>query len=309
MTIGIIYELRFNVENNWYSFYVGRTTRPQERFKEHQRAAKNANNESTLVYQFIKNDLIPLGIEFEMNELEQYNEEDYIDQEDEHIVRLLIEGAELKNMKKGDDNWLKERQNAAKDMKKRGMTSYRKYREHLSYEEQQRKIEEANAKRIAEELAHKAWQEEQAALQTLKEATRLKNIAYAHQIAEEQRIKEEEKRLAKEQADIRKKLQEAAYAATREKNLRTETERLMREEEEYQKRIKRNNEIVEQSKIFKELINPYYDDNLDVQQYRMYAKLMAQYIDTVEINNPGSSVLNTAYDRLRFLNKKIEELS
>lgn len=307
--MAIIYELRFNVDGNWYPFYVGRTTRPEQRFKEHQYAAKNADEQSTLVYQFIKKELMPLGIDFEMNELEQYEENDYIDQEDEHIVRLLIEGAELKNMKKGDDNWLAERQNAANDMKKRGMTSYRKYKLRLSYEEQQRKIEEANARRIAEELAHKAWQEEQAALKTLKEATRLKNIAYAHQIAEEQRIKEEEKRLAKEQADVKRKLQEAAYAATREKNLREQTERMMREEEQRQKKIEQAKKVKEQAKVIDELVSPYADDNEDVQKYRMYAKLMAQYIDTVEINNPQSTVLADAYKRLHFLNNKIKELS
>ena len=299
---GIIYELRFFAEGAWYPFYVGRTEDAERRFKEHKSAGKNATDESTHVYQFIKKELLPLGIEFELNELEKYGEEGPTDLEDEHIVRLLLEGHQLKNMKKGDANWLAERQTAASDMKKRGMTSYRQYKQRLSYEEQQRKIEQANAKRIAEELAHKKWQEEQAALLTLREANRLKNIAYAHQLAEERRIKDEEKRLAKEQADIRKKLQEAAYAATREKNIRDETQRLMREEEETKK-------IKEQQQSINELINPYHDDNLDVKTYREYAKMMSQYIQMLEMDKPTSHVLPESYARLKFLTDKIKELS
>lgn len=299
---GIIYSLRFFAEGEWYPFYVGRTEDANRRFKEHKSAGKNANDESTHVYQFINKELMPLGIEFEMHELEKYGSEGPTDLEDEHIVRLLVEGHQLKNMKKGDANWLAERQRAANDMKQRGMTSFRKYKERLSYEEQQRKIEEANAKRIAEELAHKAWQEEQAALLTLREATRLKNIAYAHQLAEEQRIRDEEKRIKVEQSGILRRIREQQYANTRENNIRAETERLMREEEEA-------NKTKQQQQAINELINPYHDDNLDVQTYREYAKMMSQYIQMLEMDKPTSHVLPESYARLKFLTDKIKELS
>ena len=306
---GIIYALGFTEAGLWFPFYVGRTERPEQRFKEHQYAAKSANDASTHVYQFINKELMPLGIEFEMRELETYGEEGPTDLEDEHIVRLLVDGQSLKNMKKGDANWLAERQNAAKDMKQRGMTSYRKYKERLSYEEQQRKIDEANAKRIAEELAHKAWQEEQAALLTLREATRLKNIAYAHQLAEEQRIRDEEKRIKVEQSGILRRIREQQYANTRENNIRAEAERLMREDEETQQKIQQANKVKEQAKVINELIAPYHDDNLDVQTYREYAKMMSQYIQTLEMDNPNSKILPESYLRLKFLTDKIKELA
>lgn len=306
---GIIYALGFTEAEEWFPFYVGRTKRSEKRFKEHQCAAKSADDNSTHVYQFIKNELIPLGIKFEMRELEKYGDEGPTDLEDEHIVKLLLDGHALKNMKKGDANWLAERQNAAKDMKQRGMTSYRKYKQRLSYEEQQRKIEEANAKRIAEELAHLAWQEEQAALLTLKEATRLKNIAYAHKIAEEQRIKSQEKddnaKRRKILEDIRIKNQEGR----RNIFIQQEAERLMREDEESQQKIQQANKVKEQAKVINELLNPYYDDNLDVQTYREYAKLLSQYIQTVEMEKPTSTALPQAYIRLKFLTDKIKELA
>jgi len=306
---GIIYALGFTEAELWFPFYVGRTERPEQRFKEHQYSAKSADDSSTHVYQFIKKELMPLGIEFEMRELETYGEEGPTDLEDEHIVKLLVDGQSLKNMKKGDANWLAERQNAAKDMQQRGMTSYRKYKQCLSYEEQQRKIEEANAKRIIEERAVKAWQEEEAALRTLREATRLKNIAYAHKIAEEQRIKDEEQRLKFEQSALMRKIRESQYAATREKNIRAEAERLMREDQETQQKIEQTNKVKEQAKVINELLNPYYDNNLDVQTYREYAKLLSQYIQTVEMEKPTSTVLPESYARLKFLTDKIKELS
>lgn len=298
---GIIYSLRFFAEGEWYPFYVGRTEDANRRFKEHKSAGKNANDESTHVYQFINKELMPLGIDFELNELEKYGSEGPTDLEDEHIVRLLVEGHQLKNMKKGDANWLAERQNAAIDMKKRGMTSFRKYKERLSYEEQQRKIEEANAKRIAEELAHKAWQEEQAALLTLREATRLKNIAYAHQLAEENRIKREDEEATAKKKSILNDIRLKNGDQQRQLRIQQETERLMREEEEDKRR--------KEQQAINELINPYHDDNLDVQTYREYAKMMSQYILMLEMDKPNSHVLPESYARLKFLTDKIKELS
>jgi hypothetical protein len=306
---GIIYALGFTESGQWFPFYVGRTERPEQRFKEHQRAGKNADDDSTHVYQFIKNELIPLSIEFEMRELETYGEEGPTDLEDEHIVKLLIDGQSLKNMKKGDANWLAERQNAAKDMKQRGMTSYRKYKQRLSYEEQQRKIEEANTKRIAEELAYNQWEEEYNVRKTAREKARQEQLALAHKIAEEQRIKDEEKRLKVEQSCILRKIREQQYAATREKNIRAEAERLMQEEEIRQQKIDQANKVKEQAKVINELLNPYYDDDLDVQTYREYAKLLSQYIQTVEMEKPTSTALPQAYIRLKFLTDKIKELA
>jgi hypothetical protein len=292
---GIIYSLRFFAEGEWYPFYVGRTEDAERRFKEHKYNAKNANDASTHVYQFIKKELMSLGIDFEMNELEQYGTEGPTDLEDEHIVRLLVEGHQLKNMKKGDANWLAERQNAADDMKRRGMTSFRKYKERLSYEEQQRKIEEANAKRIAEELAHKAWQEEYKAKQTLQEATRLKNIAYAHQLAEEKRIEREKQKANAQRRSILDDIRLKNGTEQRQRRIQEETQRLQREEEQRQ--------------AIKELVNPYHDDNLDVQTYREYAKMMSQYIQMLEMDKPTSHVLPESYARLKFLTDKIKELS
>ena len=294
----IIYELRFFAGEQWNSFYVGRTTRPKERFYEHCRNAKTANDDSYLVYRFIKNELMPLGIEFEMNELERFNPEDYIDQEDEHIVSLLLDGAKLKNMKKGDANWLANRQQAADDMRQRGMTSYRKYRETLSYEEQQRRVDDANAKRITDELAANEIKNQYlTTMQLARELRRQQQRDYMHTLSQEHIQAKEEKRIATEQRKIKNKLNEEAYAEEREQHIRAETQRLVDEE------ILRQNHL-----SIKSIADPGYLDDTDLATYKSYATLMSQYITTIEQTKPNSDVLPDAYTRLKFLANKIKTL-
>lgn len=225
---GYIYELRCRINNDWHPFYVGETINKATRLGQHQVSANNADETSTLVYRFIQEHLDANKIEWDLFEVDQYGTEGPEALEDEHIMRLLVEGVSLKNTKKGNANWMTERMKVADDMRLRKITSYKRYKEVLSYEEQERKVNEANAQRVAEELA------KQQAL-SKQEQVRQQMIEQAKIFAEQARIKLEQEnaaRLAREEA---KRLAWEADAPARELRLRLEAERLEQEEVERQK--------------------------------------------------------------------------
>ena len=143
---GIIYELRCCINNEWHPFYVGRTEHQHQRLQGHRSSIING---TTLVYQFIREQLVPANIAWDLFPVDVYDD-DYIDQEDEHIMMLLVEGIILKNMKKGDATWMQRRQAEAGDMRRRGLTSYRTYRQQLTLEEQERIAAERHERWLAE---------------------------------------------------------------------------------------------------------------------------------------------------------------
>jgi hypothetical protein len=132
---GIIYELQVKVDGAWYAFYVGETTNADRRFAEHQWAAKNATEASTLVYRTISQQFEPAGCAWRMQPVHEYGAEGPEDAEDEHIMMLLRQGTTLTNEKKGNANWMADRQREAADMVQRKITSYRKYRQVITQEQ------------------------------------------------------------------------------------------------------------------------------------------------------------------------------
>jgi len=133
---GVIYELRCYINDEWHAFYVGETTNKERRLAQHR---SNTVQGETAVYEFIREALIPNKIIWDMFEIETYGTEGPTDREDECIMNLLYDNVKLKNMKKGNANWMQERERTATDMRKRGISSYRKYRDVLSLEEKQAK--------------------------------------------------------------------------------------------------------------------------------------------------------------------------
>ena len=111
-TGGIIYELRCCIDNEWHAFYVGRTNDQRRRLNEHRNSALTG---TTLVYQFIREQLVPLAVAWDLFPVEVYSG-DHTDQEDEHIMTLLYSGVRLKNMKKGDAGWMAQRIAESEDM-------------------------------------------------------------------------------------------------------------------------------------------------------------------------------------------------
>ena len=235
--IGIIYELRANIADEWHPFYVGQTGDPLRRIKEHRRDAKNATAESTLVYRNIKEHLNANDIEWDMFKVAEFTASDEGSWEDEHIVRLLLAGAKLWNSKKGSPNWLAERQSWADDMQKRGITNYKKYREVLTLEEHNRKIQEQNARRIAEEQRLQHLEEARRQENFEREQQRLKIKQDMAAAAERARIDREQREAAAKRKEAEREARWLALAPERAARLRVETARLEREETERQKRM------------------------------------------------------------------------
>lgn len=131
---GCIYELQVCVDGAWHPFYVGETTNADRRLAEHQWAAKNATESSTLVYRTIKHQFEPAGCEWRMMKVHEYGAEGPEAGEDEHIMMLLRQGVTLTNEKKGNATWMTTRVAEAQDMVQRNITSYREYRQVIDQE-------------------------------------------------------------------------------------------------------------------------------------------------------------------------------
>jgi hypothetical protein len=246
---GIIYDLGILVDGIRTPFYVGETSNPEQRLKDHQRAGKNADDDSTLVYRTIK-DFDQAGIVWDMKELDKYGAEGPTDLEDEWIMRHLYDGLILSNMKKGNVNWMAERQAVAKEMKTRGIRSYKKYKEILTQEDADRK--------------HAKWMDEQRAIDK-REAERKRALELvAEKQAEKIRQREIEKvKEAKRIADAQAKWE--ADRPAREARIRAETERLqaeeLRKQKEAEERRKAYNALQDQTYAeFRKRANTNYAD-------------------------------------------------
>jgi hypothetical protein len=135
---GIIYELRCCINGEWHPFYVGRTNDQRRRLNEHITSTRVG---TTLVYQFIREQLEPAGVVWDLFPVDAYSD-DYVDQEDEHIMSLLYDGIRLKNMKKGDATWMTRRVAESNDMVQRGIKSYRQYKKIIDLEQQTQQAEQ-----------------------------------------------------------------------------------------------------------------------------------------------------------------------
>lgn len=149
---GIIYDIGVidPQTNTRIPFYVGETCDPEGRLLAHKRAGKNADDSSTLVYQYIKL-LDENNLKWTMETLATFEQEGPTDLEDEWIMRHLYDGCKLKNMKKGNANWMAEREACATDMRVRKISSYRKYKEVLSHEQQQAEADRKHAEWMRKE--------------------------------------------------------------------------------------------------------------------------------------------------------------
>ena len=240
---GIIYDLGILVDGTRTPFYVGETSNPEQRLKDHQRAGKNADDDSTLVYQTIKA-FDEADIAWDMKELDKYGDEGPTGLEDEWIMRHLYDGYKLTNMKKGNANWMAEREAAANDMRNKNIRSYKKYKEVLTQEDADRKhakwMAEEELRKQKEAKADRKGLEEWQAM--LKNDIRLKKQKEERKqvtklVAEQQaeNIRQREIERAKEVKRIARA--QAAWEAdrpARETRIKAETERLQVEEQRKQ---------------------------------------------------------------------------
>jgi len=276
---GIIYDLGY-IENGIRTpFYVGETSNPEKRLKDHQRAGKNADDESTRVYQTI-HALNEAGIEWSMETLAKFGKEGPTDLEDEWIMRHLFDEHKLTNMKKGNARWLEERQEVAGDMRKRGISSYRKYRAVLTQEELDRK--------------HAKWIQEQKEID--------QRAATRKRIAEESaRVQAEINRqyeIKKQKDEERRAKELAAWEAdrpAREARIKAETERLQaedakRQQIEEEKRKQRQRQINEMHSEFVARANKNYAEwPEDIRQYHQRTEdaevkvMLSQGMSEIEI--------------------------
>jgi len=149
-------------------FYVGRTERDITiRHKEHKAGGKKITARSVLKDKYIR-DLTAADIKWDI-QVQSTCTGSMADQtEDQLIMDHLRAGYKLKNMKKGDENWLARRVVQAADMNKRKITDYVTYKKVLSDEEQQAKVDAAQARWLAAEDARIARETAEAALAQLK---------------------------------------------------------------------------------------------------------------------------------------------
>lgn len=280
---GVIYDLGFiDPRNNQrHIFYVGESHNPAQRLIDHKRAGKNATEESTLVYQAIKK-LDDAGIKWNMYVLEEYGQEGPTDLEDEWIMRRLYSGWKLKNMKKGNANWMAEREAAAADMRVREISSYRKYKEILSQEEKQA---EADRK-------HAEWMRKEAE-QTEKEKAQARAAIVRQELEEQMRKDREaalvtqsvhEQRVAKIKADAAARWE--ADRPAREARLRAEAEAKQAKENAKQAAIQAR--IEEQKRKEKEPLEAQI-------------KIMQGLVLTYQQYGCKEEVLQTAQERLHEL--------
>jgi hypothetical protein len=239
---GVIYDLGMIIDGQRIPFYVGETSNPTQRFKDHVRQGENATDDSTLVYQTIKK-LNEDSIKWTMATLAKFGSEGPTDLEDEWIMKHLYDGRKLSNMKKGNANWLAEREAVAGDMKRRGVSSYRKYKEVLSAEEKQAEATRKHAEWMAQEQ-ERLRREEEIKLQTqrFKEQEELRK-----RIAEEIAAKQAEIIRQRQEESKRKAEAKAAAAAkweadrpAREARIKAEAERLQQEEQRRQEQAEAN---------------------------------------------------------------------
>ncbi len=193
---GVIYELRCEIDGEWYPFYVGESSNYRMRLAQHR--AKSIT-EKTLVYTFIREELTPNNIRWDIFPVIHYPIGSPDDLEDEHIMNLLQQGVLLKNMKKGNANWMKNMMDMAADMKIRKITSYRAYRaqkEQESLDELTRKAEEKHQQWLIDEAVRKVEIE----MEQRREEIRQKQIAQENEKQRQYRAQQEEKaRLLKDQ--------------------------------------------------------------------------------------------------------------
>ena len=132
---GVIYELQVEVDSIWTPFYVGETTDPDRRLQQHRSAAAAATEASTCVYRTIGLIFEPAGLAWRLEPVSEYGDSGPEAEENEQIMLRLRQQHVLTNEKKGNANWLAERQTEAEHMTRLGMTNYAEYRRHVTQQQ------------------------------------------------------------------------------------------------------------------------------------------------------------------------------
>lgn len=136
---GVIYELEVEVDSVWTPFYVGETTNPDRRLQQHRSAAAAATELSTCVYRTIGLIFEPQGLTWRLQPVAEYGSAGPEAEENEQIMLRLRQQHVLTNEKKGNANWLAERQAEAGHMTQLGMTNYAEYRQRVSQQQLNRR--------------------------------------------------------------------------------------------------------------------------------------------------------------------------
>lgn len=142
-----IYALYFGDDAVRAYFYVGHTTDPERRLKEHKRSAVNGTEDK---YQYIRQELDPHNIKWDMEVIKTIPDGEYPpDYERYYVIKYTLEGHPLQNMKHGDLSKRKELEEQLADTSIRSVESVRAdrlRREKLAQEEQERKAFEKSEK-------------------------------------------------------------------------------------------------------------------------------------------------------------------
>jgi hypothetical protein len=293
---GVIYDIGVidPITKTRTPFYVGETSDPAGRLAAHKRAGNNADNESTLVYQHI-NKLNAEGRAWDMQIVAEFGKEGPTDLEDEWIMKHLYNGYKLKNMKKGNANWMAEREACAADMRKRNISSYKKYREVITQEDLDRRHaewlakEEAERKRLeAEWLAEAARQQKILASQRRAEEVRkqLEREMEERRLLQIKEQKEQELAEAKRRADAQVRWEadhlarEARLKAEAEARAAAETKRNTewQEQQQRQQEIKQANEKLKQEQEQEYLIKILTTDKLSQYDFVQKSKFIVNVI-------------------------------
>jgi hypothetical protein len=203
---GIIYDLGFyDPETNTRNpFYVGETTNHKIRLDRHKQEGKNPKPDAEDKYHFIKQ-LNDRDLKWDMKELGTYGNDGPADLEDEWVMKYLFDGITLTNMVRGSDRWIKnmeDRDKVSADMKQRGISSYKKYKEILTEEERE-------IQRLAK---HAEWMRKEEE-RTEKEKIQARAEEVRRQIEIEMAARREEQvRIEKEKAERMDKLKAEATA-------------------------------------------------------------------------------------------------
>jgi len=287
---GIIYDIGIidPTTNTRIPFYVGETSDPAGRLKAHQRAGKNADDESTLVYQTIRA-LDDAGIEWTMETLVKFDKEGPTDLEDEWIMKHLYSGYKLKNMKKGNANWMAEREACAVDMRKRSISSYRKYKEVITQEELDRK--------------HAEWMLEEA-----KKTEKEKRLLRAEEVRlqlEAEMAKDREERIAKNRSHEERVAKIKADAEARWEAERPAREaRLQAEAQERQAEEQRQIENAKHLEMYKKSKN-LSKRGKNINTLGEQITLIKQMILVYQNNHASPLVIDQAIARLEELESQI----
>jgi len=294
---GIIYELGYEQNGQWQPFYVGETNNKQRRLGEHKSSARSTPPKQK-VYEYIQRQ--PEGFEWEMRQVGEFGPESD-DSEDEHIMKNLYDGFKLQNVKKGNPAWMAQREEEAADMRKRGVRSYKQYRQIISDEA----LAAKQAKWIEEQEMIARAQAELTERERRRQELIDQQIKAGEQMSLERERLERMKRIKEKQAEERR----LADAAARQQRIKEETERLQAEEA-----IRR-----EQINNVRDITGYNDNDSDEALDLKSQIKLLGGYLQTISTmwdskakhaysKQEHDAQINYVENRIRSLKQQLEAL-